>query len=601
MDFFKKSCKELCEKLLSEEIANTGQLDDFVKTKCNFYNNNKDIDKENNAVTNKEKAILKPIEDALKIKPPPGTVNNYKYADFIQDCTDIGNAKDEDKILMYNRAEKYYKYWKKLKEAMEDLGRRTNVKFFSIFLGVGTGKYYKETLSRINTKLLSMKVNLNRAENELPKSAKEETKQKMPLSQPSDPGIFIGLPNGQNYCYLNTALQELFDLTNFREKVLKSEIPPATKPLKQDKFKELRATQFFFKYLKGQILEASLKNDRKRYASLLGYDGHQKSSYEAKQNIELKCRDQMRKLKNKSSLIQSEETPATAFKPSRYKISKKLTQLMQKPLEGHQKALTDREKEDIISTSMFISQLYRDTAFKEKVMAINTNELNLKNHYQRLEDVKKLFELKTQGGRAYYSEKGCQILYKIRGAKTTAELKRQVLSDVNDFNRSKRAHVLSMDSNISVFSINKDVKTTLKNYFDEERKDGMPYYLPLKNNRFSVTLNDRPTEAAFNRTNFTVHRNLNLTKLVNDNILKIFVKGKELQKSTYDFNLISATIGTGSHYYLYKRGANKDEWIQINDNKTNTFKWNQKTRMFGGTVCKHIQNLCETLTYELKL
>lgn len=287
MDYFKKSCKELCEKLFNEEIATAGQLDDFVKTKCNHYNNSKDVDEENNAVINKEKAILKPIYDALEIKPNAETINKtyYTNADFTQDHAGIDNAKNEDKPLIYERAKKYAKYWKKLKNATDELGRRTNVKFFSIFLGVGTGQYYREASSKINTKLNGIKTNLERAKKALLNSAKEDPEQESPQPQPSDPGMFRGLPNGSTYCYLNTALQEPYhDLPHFRTKVLNAQVPDITTG-QADAYKELRATQFFFKYLQDPNDVKNFKEKRSEIAKKLGYNGNQKTRQTPKERL----------------------------------------------------------------------------------------------------------------------------------------------------------------------------------------------------------------------------------------------------------------------------------------------------------------------------
>ena len=353
----------------------------------------------------------------------------------------------------------------------------------------------------------------------------------------------------------------------------------------------------------------NFEKERANYAKLLGYEGKTKSSSEAQRMIERKCTDQIRKLHGKSSLIQSDETPTTTFNPSRKKISEKLTSFMEELLPGHQKELTDQEKKDIINASMLISQLYRDSTFKAKVTGMDTIELNLKNRYTTLESVKMLFGLKFLGETEYYSQNGVALLHKIRGFKTSADLKRHVLEEIDAFNRSKRAKVLSMDSNIEVLKASTDVKTTLENYFNDARKKPMLYYLPLKDGQFSITFSDRPIGAAFSRGSFTVERELDLTDFIEGNpsnrkekILKIFVKGNELKKGSYKFDLMSATIGTGGHYYLYKRGANNNEWVLIDDDKKRTCRWDKVGYTPKGVSISpsaDISQRCETLTYKL--
>ena len=68
--------------------------------------------------------------------------------------------------------------------------------------------------------------------------------------------MFKGLPNGENYCYLNALIQQLYTLDEFRKKVLNSDPPH---PSKKGDFEELYSVKFFFSYLDDEISEEQFK------------------------------------------------------------------------------------------------------------------------------------------------------------------------------------------------------------------------------------------------------------------------------------------------------------------------------------------------------
>ena len=127
MDFFKKSCKELCTRLWKDmsdtqkRITTTDELDKFIEAKCAKYDKKSKTNPKSDVIK-KEKSYLKEIYDALKKQD---TVEKLE----------------------------------KLQTALEKLGSKKHVKFFSIFFGVGTGTYYREAAKKIEAQLAIAKVN----------------------------------------------------------------------------------------------------------------------------------------------------------------------------------------------------------------------------------------------------------------------------------------------------------------------------------------------------------------------------------------------------------------------------------------------------------
>ena len=245
MDFYKERCKDLCQKIANEGLKTTKELDKFVKDACDRYKS-----KDDHTTLEKEKKLLgfkNNLEDRTLLYGAFGSKSN-KYLNIPDDY----NSKEITKTLESNSmiteedvevAEKYVtKFLVKLREALRALGKRTNVKFFSIFLGVGTGTHYRQAAAEIEKKRQKLELQVEQLRKKLEQQKLEEQSKKKPEH---DPGVFQGLPNGEKYCYLNTALQVLFASTKFRDKVLNADISPKARNLTSDNFKELRATQFF--------------------------------------------------------------------------------------------------------------------------------------------------------------------------------------------------------------------------------------------------------------------------------------------------------------------------------------------------------------------
>lgn len=56
MDFFKKSCKELCEQLCNNKIKTKDELDKFIEAKCAEYDKKSETNKGSDVIK-KEKDI----------------------------------------------------------------------------------------------------------------------------------------------------------------------------------------------------------------------------------------------------------------------------------------------------------------------------------------------------------------------------------------------------------------------------------------------------------------------------------------------------------------------------------------------------------------
>ena len=133
MDFFKKSCKELCEQLCYNQIKTKDELDKFIEAKCAEYDKKSKTNPKSDVIK-KEKSYLKGIYKALE---------------------------------KHDTVEKL----EELQKALEKLGSRRNVQFLSIFFGVGTGTYYREAAKEVKQEIAVKKVS-----NQQPESLEKESK-----------------------------------------------------------------------------------------------------------------------------------------------------------------------------------------------------------------------------------------------------------------------------------------------------------------------------------------------------------------------------------------------------------------------------------------
>ncbi len=103
------------------------------------------------------------------------------------------------------------------------------------------------------------------------------------------------LPNDGNYCFLNSALQQLYGIKNFREKVLGALIDDT--PAAARDHRELIAARNIFEHLKGL---QNLSDTRiKEYMRMLGYTGRQEDSGEHMKRIMEACKRSFKILKRK--------------------------------------------------------------------------------------------------------------------------------------------------------------------------------------------------------------------------------------------------------------------------------------------------------------
>lgn len=682
MDFNKKICQELCKQLLNETITNVDGLEKFIEDNCKKYER-KLAENEKNVKLNREIEYLTPIILPLSFREVE-LPKNYKF----NITTNSDNVTTED----MNNARKYIEYLNKMHEGLMKL-YKARVKFFSIFLGVGTGKHYKKTAEEINQKiqactqklnsvhykaiknevqkhcedlcdqlasekikntndldafikqnfnsytaeamavlqpvydalvtndsspnslkhkeyLESMSKALDKLANPIPidgtqirldigaknyyKHAKKEIDKELAKIynelQDTEAGIFQGLKNGHVYCYLNTALQELFDISGFRGKVLAS-TPPET-----EEFKELRATKFFFECILGKIKDtgASFDEKRREMAGHLGYTDKMENSATAKTFIERACREQLRKIKD-ASTSQEEHMEIPGL------TDDQMIEYGEKYLQKFNPPLAD----DLVETAYIIFRLYDDESIKyqaksirEQVLEIKESDFFLNNAYNTLEEIWEIFQKISKNE----YDQDLRSLLAIQNQKNWSflGLKNRLQEDLKKLLSAKHSRSLYDDSSIMINHPNRTVLESLREVIRNSTKLGRAYLLALKKKRFSVVFSDRTDVNHAPRKNFSVEETLDLKTLVEGGQLKIFIKGNEEHKSS--FRLVSASIGTGSHYYVYKRVGSSDVWREFNDNdRTNRKLTDRKPTISNplGTVRDDINGRCETLTYEL--
>ncbi|MBR0423193.1 MAG: hypothetical protein IJJ04_00910 [Clostridia bacterium] len=399
---------------------------------------------------------------------------------------------------------------------------------------------------------------------------------------------FKGLPNEGCSCYLNTALQNLYHNPSFRKQVLDFEIPPNFKakgnarcmlPAEYDNdlqkgYKSnlditreeklnacnaiLYATNFYFKYLDGKITKSEFDENRNSMALLLGYDGNPRNSFIIQSLIEKACIHAI----NPSPIYEKNYTFKIDNNHNNFKI---------------------------------IANLYNDEEFRNIVMNLQDNDLYLKEHNQ-IKTLRSMFNMFADDPNAInkdYSSNNTEVwLTNIFGEyQTMSRLKNFTLKTIKNIMRSRNPKLLTRDSVIIAQHTDKSNLISCINNFIMDRvritnsKEPTPKFrLPLKDNKFIVTFGDRPNGTK--RENFTITENIDLKELT-DTSLTIFSNGQELNKTK--FKLVSATIATGGHFYLY---VNKDGvWHQLNDAEHNIVKWDD--------IKNDIETRCETLTYEL--
>lgn len=109
-----------------------------------------------------------------------------------------------------------------------------------------------------------------------------------------------GLPNYGNYCFLNTAIQQLYAIKDFREKIMAVDTSMPNSPVYLDTktYRPLISLKKLFEYLYGrrsadpQTIQWWMKD--------LGYRGTQEDSVEARDDLLKKIKTLLKKLKGKT-------------------------------------------------------------------------------------------------------------------------------------------------------------------------------------------------------------------------------------------------------------------------------------------------------------
>lgn len=552
MDFFKKSCKELCTRLWKDisdtqkRITTTDELDKFVLDKCAEYDKESKTNPKSKVIT-KEKEYLNGIYEALEKE------------DIVTKLTE-------------------------LHQALEKLGSRTHVKLFSIFFGIGTGTYYREAAKKIKKELkihVASKGELENLKKELEKiteeKKKQESKEKDRKRQDKlknlieNKDLFRGLPNGGNYCYLNTAIQNLYYDKSFSDKILKTPIPENKKP----ECKELYAVKVFFLYLAGKLTLNHFNSLRTGLAKDLGYDGSQANSLAMQQKLELTCKNQMRLLKQKTPIFDSERyTPDD----ENFDLNKTIDGWADIPEPDSPEDKAGRV-ENILNSVKILLKLYEDVSLRQRVLGLDKQDINI-NEYDKLLTIIDIFNLIAN---KKFNSQQTNLVEKLGNDQTFSGIKKYINETIDAMDRSKKSRLLTKDSSIDIQPSN-NIFDSIKGFVTRKVAENKAYHLPLKKNCFTVTFGDRIDGY---RTNFTVEEDLDLESLVTSKRLKIFQKNEEIKK--YKFKLISATIGTGGHYYIYRKIGN--QWKKFNDSSVSDCTWEK----IQGDICER----CELLMYEL--
>ncbi len=100
------------------------------------------------------------------------------------------------------------------------------------------------------------------------------------------------LSNNENYCYLNSAIQQLYKMKDFRTKVLDAKVDKS-----DEQHKELFALQQIFKMLQGKLKISDQELNKLRKD--LGYNGQQEDSVEHMESIKTAVETQLYIIKKK--------------------------------------------------------------------------------------------------------------------------------------------------------------------------------------------------------------------------------------------------------------------------------------------------------------
>lgn len=319
----------------------------------------------------------------------------------------------------------------------------------------------------------------------------------------------------------------------------------------------------FFLYLAGKLTLNHFNSLRTGLAKDLGYDGSQANSLAMQQKLELTCKNQMRLLKQKTPIFDSE----------RYTPDDKNFDL-NKTIDGWNEV-----NANILNSVQIMNKLYEDVSLRQRVLGLDKQDINI-NEYDKLLTIIDIFNLIAN---KKFNSQQTNLVEKLGNDQTFSGIKKYINETIDAMDRSKKSRLLTKDSSIDIWPIN-NILDSIKGFVTRKVAENKAYHLPLKKNCFTVTFGDR---TGGYRTNFTVEEDLDLESLVKSKRLKIFQKNEEIKK--YKFKLISATIGTGGHYYIYRKIGN--QWKKFNDSSVSDCTWEN--------IKNDISGRCELLMYEL--
>lgn len=109
-----------------------------------------------------------------------------------------------------------------------------------------------------------------------------------------------GLPNYGNYCFLNTAIQQLYAIKDFREKIMAVDISTPNSPvcLDTNTYRPLISIKKLFEYLYGR--RSAGPREIELWMKDLGYRENQEDSVEARDALLKKIKTLLKKLKGKT-------------------------------------------------------------------------------------------------------------------------------------------------------------------------------------------------------------------------------------------------------------------------------------------------------------
>ncbi|MBQ6142999.1 MAG: hypothetical protein IJI84_00705 [Clostridia bacterium] len=479
-------------------------------------------------------------------------------------------------------------------------------------------------IEKLRKNIVNAKEKIEEKKSKIVIEAQKKSKNDEKKDPKKDPGIFKGIYNFGNFCYLHIALQNLYHNSSFRRKVLmyntntdemkqvKNNIKNKDQKLinlvkiltppeidkdyiandrrsgsgieteqKRNAYRAiLYATKFFFKRLNDHKDYSNLSNTQKdefkKMAYFLGYDGEQRNSAMIQQRIEKAC----------TYVIEHNEKPIILSD-----TDKKWLPFATEKYNEEKKKSPEILAKNAVENQLYLKHIYDENEdLRKKVLDLQDNDFYL-DDYEKIKTIKTIFKM-FEDNKFSPNKETFKLLDFIGRDQTLGGLRDEILRKIRKIAHSKKSKLLTRDSSIELKNIEKDLVSCIEIAINEAlpKNNPQPYRLPLKDKKFTVTFSDR---TGGSHEKFTAEEEIDLANLVDANKLVIFSDGKELDESNtrFRFKLVSATIGTGRHYYSYEKEGST--WHCLNDSThEENVSWKK--------IQKTISEQCETLTYKLK-